>query len=209
MYSDGMQQRRATGAARLLAPILILAVLIVAAAPSSSSAAPSHRCGYIEGGEYTGLDNNRIVAFNRRVSCDHAITVIRSFRGFLPKHRHGSGDLATTWWTLPSLPGWRCRKNTFGGSCASGAATAAFVVQSIGGPVRCSNQITLGPGGILILSWSHVGCRLRRRVARRSGASQQRHMKDYGFRCHLLPLRAGGGGAICRRGIRFVEVGYE
>lgn len=77
----------------------------------------------------------------------------------------------------------------------------------IAGPARCRNSIALGPAGVALLSWRSVACGLRKRIARDLGAHS--HWRNHGFVCHRLDLRAGGGGALCRRGARFVELGYE
>lgn len=156
----------------------------------------------MEGGLYTGVDDRRIAVTNDSISCESAIAVIRSFRSLLPKHHHGASG-ASGWWTLPSLPGWRCSEGLDGGGCARDSANATFSVSVIAGPSRCGNQVTLGVTGVLILSWRDVGCHLRRTLARHATTS------SHGFRCETLDLNAGGGGALCRQGGRFVELGFE
>lgn len=158
----------------------------------------------MEGGLYTGVDDKRITVTNGSIGCGSAIAIIRSFRSLLPKRHHG-GSGSSGWWTLPSLPGWRCRETADGGRCAKGAASASFSVNAIPGPAQCSNQVTLGVAGVLILSWRNVGCRLRHTLARDGTRASASH----GFRCQTLDLNAGGGGALCRRGERFVELGFE
>lgn len=183
---------------------LALAVIFVTAANARPEAAQSRRCGsYVEGGLYTGVDDKRIAVASREIACGYAITIVRSFRSLLPKRRHG-GNGQSVWWTLPSLPGWGCRNAPDGGTCTKGAAIATFSVSVIHGPSQCSNQVSMGVAGVLILSWRDVSCSLRRAIARDTARAKQ-----YGFRCQQLELQAGGGGALCRRGEHFVEVGYE
>jgi hypothetical protein len=141
--------------------------------------------------------------------CDRAAIVVRSFRSLLPKRHHGAGT--TSWWTLTSPPGWRCAKSTSGGSCRCGPASVAFAVESIYPPRNCRNGITIGNGaaGVIILSWRHVSCGQRHALARGATHSFAHHYRNHSFTCHRLNLRAGGGGALCRRGSRFIEVGFE
>jgi hypothetical protein len=198
-------------AALLASGMLALAICsCLVFAGRSDAHAGGKPCGsYIENGgfvEFTGDQNKRISVTNQHVDCDAAITVIREFRSYLPKRHHGAaGDLGS--WTLPADPGWTCRKEESGGFCNRGHAVAVFRVGVLAGRARCGDLAPDGAGAIFI-SWRHVGCGLRRRIAK-ALFDGDRHRHVEGFGCHNLGLRAGGGGALCRRGSRFVEVGFE
>jgi hypothetical protein len=176
----------------------------------SEAAPPAASCGtYFEGGEFNGSENHRVVVSPHGVGCDRAAVVVRSFRSLLPKRRHGSG--AASWWALSSPSGWHCEKSPSGGSCRRGQASVDFAVEPIHPPRNCRNGITIGNGaaGVIILSWRNVGCDQRHALARGATRTSARHPRTHGFTCHRLNLRAGGGGTLCRRGSRFVELGFE
>jgi hypothetical protein len=193
--------------------VALAAMAVVFSVPPSAGAVErsdtSAKCSYFEAGEYTGADNRRISVTPRHVSCGAAITIVRQLRSFLPKRHHGPpGDGG--WWTIPANPGWSCRKQADKGSCGRGSATSAFKVTDLSNPARCRNSVPAPGGavGVLFISWRDIGCGARRRIASSllhgSGGGRVR-----GFVCQRLELRAGGGGALCRKGDRFLEVGFE
>jgi hypothetical protein len=193
--------------------VALAAMAVVFSAPPSAGAVKrsdtSAKCSYFEAGEYTGADNRRVSVTPRHVSCGAAITITREFRSFLPKRHHGpTGDAG--WWTVPANPGWRCRKQADEGSCRRGSATSAFEATELSNPARCRNEVPAPGhlGGALFISWRHVGCGARRRIASSllHGSGRDRVT---GFVCQRLELRAGGGGEFCHEGGRFLEVGFE
>jgi hypothetical protein len=195
--------------------LVALAALLLCALPATRSEAtskPDRTCGsYFENGNYgepSGVTNKRVLIANRHVSCGAAITVVREFRSFLLKRHHGPSDGG--WWTIPADPGWRCEEEDVTGSCRRGRATVDFRANALAHRSHCRNSITVGPipQAILFLSWRHVGCALRHRIGPSLfGGNRDRRVR--GFSCRNLNLRAGGGGALCRRGSRFVEIGFE
>jgi hypothetical protein len=193
--------------------VAIAAMAVVFSVPPGAGAAKgsdtSAKCSYFEAGEYTGADNRRVSVTLQHVSCDAAITIVRQFRSFLPKRHHGpTGDGGS--WTVPANPGWICRKQTDEGSCRRGSATSSFEVTDLSNPARCRNEVRApgGLGGALFISWRHVGCGTRRRIASSLFGGSGRG-RVAGFDCRRLELRAGGGGELCRKGSRFLEVGFE
>jgi|ERR1700761_4589095 len=196
--------------------VLVVAMAALAVAysvPPDAGAASgpygSAKCSYFEAGEYTGADNRRVTVTPHHVSCGAAITIVRQFRSFLPKRHHGApGDGGS--WTIPADPGWSCRKQADEGSCRRGSATSSFEVTNLSNAARCRNSVPApgGAGGVLFISWRHVGCGARRRIASRllHGSGGRRVA---GFDCRRLELRAGGGGELCRKGGRLLEVGFE
>jgi len=192
-----------------LAVVLVATVLVLVPPTHAVAALPTSHCAYMETDQGTELGQFRVSLFNRQVGCDRAITVVRSFLSFLPRRHHGGRTPGESWWTMPSQPGWRCGVGAGGGACEKGGARAEYEIDALSGPEPCSNVVRFRIGGVSILSWRHVGCGLRRRIARSVGADLMGHSRDHGFRCRELPLRAGGGGALCRRGGRFVELGFE
>lgn len=185
---------------------LVVAIAMGASHPRQGHAATSagKSCGaYTEGGEYDGSEDRRVVVSPQGIGCDRGAVVVRSFRSLLPKHRLG----AANWWSLSSPAGWRCQKSATGGSCRRGQASVGYTVEDFRPDRRCTNGITIdhGVAGVIILSWRSVGCGLRHALAHGVTRSSASH----GFSCHRLDLRAGGGGALCRRGSRFIELGFE
>jgi hypothetical protein len=188
-----------------------LAVALVAAAshahPAHAAPPPSLGCGaYAEGAEFDGSEDHRVVISPQGVPCSRGIAVVRSFRSLLPKRHHGGSP---GWWTLSSPSGWRCQNSSTGGLCQDGKASLEFTVESTFPAQRCRNGITIGHGaaGVIILSWRNVGCAERHSLAH--GAARTAGRSVGGFTCHRLNLRAGGGGTLCRRGSRFIELGFE
>ena len=192
--------------------VVLAATAVIVCIPHTAGAvktSDTSKCSYFEAGEYTGSDNRRISVTPRHVSCGAAITIVREFRSFLPKRHHGPpGDGG--WWTIPANPGWRCRKQADQGSCGRGSATSGFQITDLSNPARCRNEIPApgGLGGVLFISWRHLGCGARRRLGSSllHGSGRGRVA---GFVCRYLDLRAGGGGELCRKGGRFLEVGFE
>jgi hypothetical protein len=197
-----------TGKSLALALAVSLLVSIAGALPpvAAAAAGPLDHCGsYIETGEGAGYGETSVLVSNQNVSCTRAITVVRSFLSFLPKRHHGGKSTLESFWTLPSQPGWRCGYGAGGGGCERGKERAGFFTVPVDHPESCGNQVRLKVGGVLILSWRRLSCNERRSVARSEAFGSHVH----GFKCRPLPLRAGGGGAICSRGSSFVELGFE
>jgi hypothetical protein len=197
-----------TGKSLALALAVSLLVSIAGALlPAGATAAgPLAHCGsYVETGEGAGYGETRILVSNQNVSCTRPITVVRSFLSLLPKRHHGRKSTLESFWTLPTQPGWRCGFGAGGGGCVRGKERAGFFTVPVDHPESCGNQVRLKVGGVLILSWRRLSCNERRSVARSEAFGSRFH----GFNCEPLPLRAGGGGAICSRGGSFVELGFE
>jgi hypothetical protein len=210
MWEGWPVSRRRVTAFGCLAIAAALALLVFHAHQSDATAHPAESCGtYVEGGEFNGSENHRILISPDGVGCNRAAVVVRSFRSLLPKRHHGTGT--ASWWTLSSPSGWRCEKSASGGSCRDGQASVGFTVESTYPPRNCRNGITIGNGaaGVIILSWRNVSCGQRHALARGATHYSARHRGDHGFTCHRLNLRAGGGGALCHRGSRFIELGFE
>jgi hypothetical protein len=197
---------------RVLVVALAATAVILSVPPSARAvkrSGTSSKCSYFEAGEYTGADNRRVSVTPRHVSCGAAITIVRQFGSFLPKRHHGpAGD--SGWWTIPANPGWSCRKQADEGSCGRGSAASAFMARDLSNPARCRNGVPAPGGacGVLFISWRGIGCGVRRRIASSllhgSGGGRVK-----GFVCQRLELWAGGGGELCRKGDRFLEVGFE
>jgi hypothetical protein len=191
---------------------LLLVCLIGAGAGPTGVAAAGGRssCGsYFELGESLG-EVHRIAISPSGVRCGAAMDVVRSFRSLLPKRHHG-GAGTKGWWTLIDSPGWRCGKTASGGSCRRRHATVDYTVRPSFPKRRCQVNVPIyhGAAGVLILSWRHLSCGKRHAIAKGAIHSYGHRFHDRGFTCRRLNLRAGGGGVICRRGARFVELGFE
>jgi hypothetical protein len=187
-----------------------LVLLVFHAQQSDAAAQPAESCGtYVEAGGFDGSENLRVVVSPQGVGCGRAAVVVRSFRSLLPKRHHGTGT--ASWWMLSSPSGWRCEKSASGGSCRDGRASVSFTVESTYPPRNCRNGITIanGAAGVIILSWRNIACGQRHALARGATHDSAHHRRNHGFTCHRLNLRAGGGGALCRRGSRFIELGFE
>jgi hypothetical protein len=195
-------------AAGVVALVAVLSTCALATSTAHAERGSSGACGsFTEAGAYNGAENKRVAVVNRRVPCGAAITIVREFRSFLGKRHHGpAGDAG--WWTLPADPGWQCHRQGEGGFCARGGGRADYGVKALSDSAGCRNSIAIGVGGVAFLSWRQVGCGLRKRIGR-SLAGGHRGRRPRGFRCRPLALRAGGGGELCRKGSRFVEVGFE
>jgi hypothetical protein len=201
-----MSRSRGFGTGLPLAFLLAVAFCSCLLHPLQSDAAVAgiKPCGsYFESGRF---GEYRVSVTNRHVACGPAITIVREFRSFLPKRHHGPAGHAGSW-TLPADPGWNCRRQGSEGSCDRGPAVARFRASVLSSRDRCSSLVSHSTGAIF-LSWRHVGCGLRHRIGR-SLLNGSRRQKVGGFRCRNLDLRAGGGGALCRRGGRFLEIGFE
>ena len=204
--------RRQWAGSTLPVAVLVTVVLcpwLVQAVQSDAAATGAKPCGsYYESGlygEYTGNQNKRVSVWNQSVACGPAITIVREFRSFLPKRHHGKGGDAGSW-TLPADPGWSCRREGSEGTCNRGRAVARFRVNVLSSRARCASSGS--DAGAIYVSWRHVGCKFRHRIGR-SLLHGHRRQNVGGFRCRNLALRAGGGGALCRRGASFLEVGFE
>lgn len=72
-------------------------------------AAATKRCGVVGGA-------HRVSAVGA-VKCRKARKLVRRFRVQERRVQHGDGSLATTYWTVPGFPGWRCGLGSGGGGC--------------------------------------------------------------------------------------------
>ncbi|MGN6257350.1 MAG: hypothetical protein ACTHN3_06335 [Solirubrobacterales bacterium] len=158
----------------------------------------------MEAGSYTGTEDKRIFVSSRHVRCKGAIAIVRKFRSFLPKRRHGPPGSAS--WAISSAPGWTCGETRHGGRCRRRDESARFEVKALPGRSQCRHSVPVGTGSVAFLSWRHVGCGLRKRLGRALGIHGR--WRSHGFTCRRLALRTGGG-ALCQRGDSFLEVGFE
>jgi hypothetical protein len=208
--TDDLTRKPAVLVAAVGAVSALALIGVMGFASSFPVVASEVKCTYQEAGQYTGSEDRRIAIMSGGTRCGTAVSVVRTFRSRLRKQHHGS-PAPGGWWTMPTQPGWRCIRQGSDGSCSMGRIRIAFEPQTYYSRKRCLNSIPLygGRAGVAILSWNHVVCRLRYSLAVDSVSGRHWRFRDHRFACHRLDLQAGGGGALCRRGSRFVELGYE
>lgn len=193
---------------RLAIPVVALMAALAAGGSAQAGSGRAHfrPCGsYVDAGSYTGTEDKRVFVANRHMRCKGAIGIVRTFRSFLPKHHHGGPGSDS--WAIPSAPGWVCREIRHRGKCWRRHRIARFEVKAPPKQSRCRHSVPVGTGSVAFLAWRRVGCDLRKRLGRALGIHGR--WRSHGFTCRRLALRAGGGGALCQRKARFLEVGFE
>jgi hypothetical protein len=78
----------------------------------NTSAVAATRCGTLACGEY-----KLYISKKGKVTCSKARRLVSRFRIEERRVKHGDGTLATTYWTIPGFPGWRCGSGSGGGGC--------------------------------------------------------------------------------------------